>query len=166
MRVPRVLTDPSKPESFVEHLKQLQRVVDGNVEFGSPQDPSDPASTVLANGTTHNGTIVNMLGSWVERDVVASELGTLILFRHNLSIPYITVGGARQPNVRWLLFGFQHSGAGPTGAGSTISCNYDTRDEASIDEDNFPLRFYAAARTVGADPDDLRVTLFFVPVVR
>jgi len=163
MRVSRVLTDPKKPESLVEHLKQLQRVVDGNVEFGSPQDPTDPASTTLADGAAHNGTIVNMLGSWVSLDVIA--LDTLVACPHNLAVPITVVGATNQPNVQWLVFGFRHDGTGATGA-STFSCNYETGDAASISEDSFPLRFYSSSgRTVDGD-HPLRVNLYFTPAVR
>jgi hypothetical protein len=164
-RVPRVVVDDQKPKTIVEHLSRVQRVVDGDLEFGSPQDPRDPASVTLADGASHNGTLVNIRGSWVERKIVASELGTKILLTHNLGVPVNAVSAVSQPNVRWLVFGYSHKGTG-TGAGSTISCNYDTDDAADITTDAFPLRFYAAARTVGAAPDDLRVTLFFIPVVR
>lgn len=165
-RVPQVIVDPQDPRSVVEHLYRVQRVVDGRLEFGSPQDPRDPASTTLASGAAaaHNGTLLNVLGSWVEVDVVA--LDTLVLCTHNLAIPVTSVGGVNQPNVRWLLFGFQHSG-NTADAASVLSCNYELGDAASITQDAFPLRFYAAgARTVGADPDDIRASLFFVPAVR
>ena len=162
-RVPTSVVDPGNPRSIVEHLANVQRVVDGSIEFGSPQDPNDPASLTLANGTAHNGTLLNIQGSWVEVDVTA--LDTPVACRHNLEIPFVVIGGISQPNVRWQLFGFQHSGNG-VGVGSTISCNYETTDENSISEISFPLRFYATARVVGAAPDHLRVTLFFTPAVR
>lgn len=163
-RVPRVLYDPADPKAVAEHASRLQRVMDGQIEFGSPQDPNDPASVTLANGTAHNGILQNMLGAWVEVDVTA--LDTRVDCAHNLGVPITVVAATNQPNVRWLVFGYQHSGTLAI-AGSTISCNYELGDAASITSNSFPLRFYAAGtRTVGADPDDLRVTLFFVPAVR
>lgn len=164
MRIARTLPDPNDPKSIVEWLSRAQRIVDGGIEFGSPQDPKDPASTTLANGTSHNGTLVNVLGSWVEIDV--DTLDAPQNCAHNLDVPVTVVGGVNQPNVRWLVFGYQHSGTLAI-AGSTISCNYELTDAASITKDSFPLRFYAAGtRTIGADPDDLRVTLLFTPAIR
>ena len=166
-RIPPSIVLPEQPQSIVEHLLRVSREVDGRVEFGSPQDPNNPASTTLANGVIHNGTILNMKGAWVEVDVVA--LDAVVDCAHNLDVPVTLVGGVRQPNVRWLLFGYQHSGTLAI-AGSTISCNFELGDAGGapgITTNSFPLRFYAAGtRTVGADPDDLRVTLFFVPAVR
>ena len=163
-RVPRLVVDDRQPKSIVEQLSRLLRVVDGDLGFGSPQDPTDPTSTTLANGASHNGTLENVKGSWVEVDVTAAD--TLVNCVHNLGVPVTVVSATNQPNVRWMVFGFQHSGTGANAA-STLSCNYETGDAASITENSFPLRFYVGGgRTVGADPDDLRVTLFFTPAVR
>jgi hypothetical protein len=161
--VPQSVVDPDDPQAIVEHLYRVQRVVDGRLEFGSPQDPRDPAGTALATGTAHNGTILNILGSWVELDVTSQDAPVACV--HNLDVPVTSVSGVNQPNVRWLVFGWQHNGAGAA-PGSTMSCNYEPTDAASITSNSFPLRFYAAGRTIGADPNDLRVTLFFVPAVR
>lgn len=163
-RVPQTVVNPEDPRSIVEHLYRVQRVVDGRLEFGSPQNPNDPASVTLANGVAHNGTLQNLLGSWVEVDVTAAD--TLVNCVHNLGVPVTVVAATNQPNVRWLVFGFQHSGNGANAA-STLSCNFELGDAASITENSFPLRFYVGGgRTVGADPDDLRVSIFFVPAVR
>lgn len=164
MRIGRTLPDPAKPQSIVEFLARSQRIIDGQIEFGSPNDPNDPASVTLANGTAHNGTLVNLLGAWVEIDVATLDAPQACV--HNLGVPVTVVGGVNQPNVRWLVFGYQHSGTLAI-AGSTISCNYELTDAANITTNSFPLRFYAAGtRTIAADPDDLRVTLFFTPAVR
>lgn len=103
-RVPRIVVDPRQPQSVVDHLGRVQTVVDGKLEFGSPQDPTDPQSTSLADGATHNGTLQNLLGSWVEASVTA--LDTAVRFTHNLGVPVIT----GFPNVRWLVFALQHDG--------------------------------------------------------
>ena len=163
-RIPPSIVLPEQPQSIVEHLLRVSREVDGRMEFGSPQDPNNPSSTTLANGVIHNGTILNMKGAWVEVDVVT--LDAVVNCVHNLDVPVTLIGGVNQPNVRWLIFGYQHSGTLAI-AGSTISCNYELGDAASITTNSFPLRFYAAGtRTVGVDPDEIRVSLFFVPAVR
>jgi hypothetical protein len=163
-RVNRTLADPEDAISLVEVLKQIQDVVDGVIEFGSPQDPNDPASTVVADGVTHNGTLVNMAGAWVEVDITAADDGTggtRIDMVHNLGVPVTGV----LPNVRWLVFGLQHDGMGKDAA-STLSLSYDSGDSGSITADSFPLRLYVGgARTVsGSNP--VRATVFFTVAVR
>lgn len=163
-RIPQVVVNPDSPMSIVDHLYRVGRVVDGRLEFGSPQDPEDPASVTLANGTTHNGTLLNLAGSWFEKD--QDTLDTRFDCAHNLGIPVTVVGGVNKPNVRWLFANFQHNGTGVVAGTPTLSVNYDSRDAASITTNSFPLRLYAAAvRTVNAG-NPVRVTLFFTGAVR
>lgn len=163
MRIGRTLPDPSDPKSIVEYLARSQRIIDGFIEVGSPQNPNDPASTTLADGSAHNGTLVNMAGAWVEVDVTAAD--TKFDCVHNLGAQVLVSGGNNLPNVRWQVMGFQHNGTGAI-ATSTLSVNYDSRDQASISTTSFPLRLYVGVtRTVnGGNP--VRVTLFFTPAVR
>lgn len=165
-RVPRGPIGAKDPQEVVEHLGRVQRVVDGAIEFGSPQDPRDPASTTLAAGNAggHNGTLLNIAGSWVEVEVDAAD--ARFDCAHNLGVPVTVVAAANQPNVRWLVMGLRHNGAG-VNAASTLSVNYDSRDAANITLNSFPLRLYAAgARTVGGAPNTVRVSLFFTAAVR
>lgn len=159
MRVPRSLVDPRDPQSIVNQVQRLTSTVDGLLGFGSPQDPTDPQSTDLADGAAHNGSLENMDGSWVEVDVETLDAATTCT--HNLAAPAISATAS--PNVRWLVFGYEHDGTGTTGASDTVSCNYETGD--AITDDAIELRFYAANRTVDAT-HPLRVTLFFVRAVR
>ena len=154
-----MIVDPRDPQSVVDHLYRVQRVVDGDVEFGHPQDPADPQSTTLADGATHNGTLLNIRGSWVEVEVAA--LDTAVTFTHNLAQPIVS---ASVPNVRWLHFLYEHDGTGVTDGTAVVSCNYETGD--TVGENAIALRFYAAGgRTVDGD-HPLRATLFFVGAVR
>lgn len=108
-RVPYALVDPKDPLSIVEHLGRVQRVVDGKVEFGSPQDPNDPTGTTRALGVAHNGTLLNIEGSWF--DAVLTATGrTVLTCVHNLNVA--TTQPATAPNVRWLVFGVLHNGTG------------------------------------------------------
>lgn len=158
-RVARILYDPQDPKSVSEHASRVQRVVDGQIEFGSPQNPNDPQSTTVADGVTHNGILQNMLGAWVEILVdTAPGLAANITCTHNLGVPIVN---ASTPNVRWLVFGWQHNAAG-TGATSTVSVVY---EGGTVAENSIVLRFYANARTVN-DANPLKCTLFFVPAVR
>lgn len=155
-RVPRVIVDPTQPQSIVEHLGRVQRVLDGEVEFGNPQDPTDPQSTTRANGVAHNGTVLNVRGSWFEAAVTA--LNTNVTCTHNLGLPIVS---ASSPNVRWLVFGWQHDGTG-AGAGSSVSAVY---VGGAVTTNSIVLRFFAAGRTVDVI-HPLTVSLFFVPAVR
>lgn len=162
-RIARTLANPEEPKSLAEYLSRVQQIVDGGLEFGSPQDPKDPASATLANGVAHNGTLVNVAGAWFEVAVAAAD--TKFDCAHNLGAPVATVAAVKQPNVRWLVFGFQHDGTGADAA-STLSVNYETSDAASITTESFPLRLYAAGgRTVSAD-HPVKLTLFFTSGVR
>ena len=162
-RIPQAVINPEDPQAVVEHIYRIQRVVDGKLEFGSPQDPTDPASATLANGVSHNGTLQNTLGAWFSVNVTA--LDTVVACVHNLNVPITVVGGVNQPNVLWPFVCYRHDGTGATGA-SCFSCNYETGDAASITVDSFPLRFYSSSgRTVdGTHP--LRVDIYFIPAVR
>lgn len=122
--------------------EELRRILIGLVSFGHPDGLPD-----------------NMEGQWVEVSVTA--LDTRVDVAHNLGVPVAQSGGANVPNVRVLSFLIQHDGQGVTGGGDTISFNYETTDAASITADSFPLRFYAAGRTVDAT-HPLTASLFFV----
>lgn len=159
MRVPRVIVDPKNPLSIVEHVSRVQRVVDELIEFGDPQDPNNPQSTTPANGAAHNGTQSNIRGSWVEVTLNSTTLrNTNVACTHNLGVQLLS---ASQPNVRWLLFGWQHSGLG-TLAGTSVSVIY---TDGAVTSDSIQLRFYAGGMTVN-DANPLKVTLFFIPAVR
>lgn len=106
-RVPRVIVNPDDAKSLVEHLYRVQRVVDGQMEFGSPQDPRDPTSTTVANGVAHNGTILNMNGSWFS-GIIEAVGRTDLTCVHNLDTP--TTAGLIP--VRWLVWGWSHNGTG------------------------------------------------------
>lgn len=163
MRIQRTLPDPSDPKSIVEYLSRVQRIVDGGIEVGNPNDPRDPSSTTLANGTAHNGTLVNLLGAWFEIAVEAAD--TRFDCVHNLNVQVIQVAAANQPNVRWPFVCFKHDGTG-INAASTLSVNYDTRDAANITADSFPLRLYVGGgRTVSA-AHPVTITVFLTPAVR
>lgn len=164
-RIPRVIVDPKDPLSIVEHLGRVQRVVDGQLEFGSPQDPRDPNSATLAAGAAggHNGTVLNMAGAWVEADVTAAD--TRFDCAHNLGLPVTVVTAVNQPNVRWLFACFQHNGTG-VNATSTLSVNYDSRDAGSITQNSFPLRLYVGGGRTVSGPNPVRVSLFFTAAIR
>ena len=164
-RYGQLLLDPNSPQfnkSVVEAISRILQIIEGNIEFGHPQHPQLDASVVQAGAgtpTTHNGTLSNILGSWVEilLDDATNLLNTNVTCTHNLGV---TVLDAAQPNVRWLAWGWQHSGAG-TGAGSTVSTVY---TDGTVTSNAIQLRFFAAARTVTvANP--LKVTLWFIPAV-
>jgi hypothetical protein len=160
-RVPPVVLNPNDAQALVERVNELLREFNGRVSFGHPQDPNGDTSTTLAGGTgtgAHNGTLANIEGSYVELKVTALDTNVSCLHRLNLQIP-----SASQPNVRWLVCGWQHNGTGVTDGTATVSASY---EDGTVTADDCPLRFYAAGgRTVDGD-NPLGVTLFFWPAVR
>lgn len=170
-RTYEVNINPEDPNSIAEALSVLLRVVDREIEFGHPQNPigEDTTSSAQVAGEAggaipaHNGVLENIRGSWVE--ITATAADTKIDCAHNLNVPLTS--GVAEANVRWMVMGIKHDGAGATtaSAASTISVSYETGDSGSITADSFPLRVYANSRTVdGSHP--IKITLFFIPAVR
>lgn len=141
-RVPKVLVDPSSPQSIVDHLGRVQRIVDQQIDFGTPQDPRDPTSTAPADGIAHNGTIANMAGSWfqLQLDDATNLLNTDVTCIHNLGVQVV----ASRPNVLWSIKSIEHDGTG-AGAGSVVTAVY---SNGAVTTNSIQLRFFAAARTV------------------
>lgn len=162
-RVPQVVVNPNDPQSMVEHLYRVQRVVDRFVEFGSPQDPTDPASTARALGTAHNGTLQNMDGSWFEAVLEATGVTTINCV-HNLNVA--TNQPATAPNVRWLPFGVMHNGTGAAAATVAVDVWYLGSLVPTADAINLMFNLVVGgALTVNA-ANPVVVTLFFVRAVR
>lgn len=163
-RVPGSLLSNSDMQAVIEHAKATQRALNGRIEFGHPGSPlGSDLSLATGLGTSHNGTVVNIYGSWVDQTVTAKD--TAVLFRHNLDRNIVTAAGLNLPNVRWLLFGVVHGGSGVSTGVETISCNYDRRDQGAITRNALPLRFYAAAGRNVTPGTPLKVTVFFTPAV-
>jgi len=122
-RVPETPLNPDEPNSIAELADNTRREVDGNIEFGSPQDPDDLTSTELPGADAvsdprHNGTVLNIAGSWASADVTA--LDTAVTFHHNLYLDndQYTLPVSGSPNVRAMSFWWQHDGAVNTGNGT------------------------------------------------
>lgn len=156
MKVHRVRIDAGDPQSIVDQVTHIMRVLDQLVEFGDPQDPGSDGSTALA-GTTHNGRMLNVRGSFVE--LVVENLNTATTCTHNLNVQLLS---ASQPNVRWLVFGYQHNATGAAAA-NAVSVVYVDGD--TVGTNAIQLRFYAIGWTVNA-ANPLRVCLWFMPAVR
>lgn len=81
------------------------------IEIGSPQPFDDPGSTTLAGAaaTSHNGTIIDIAGSWVEISIEGVNRQTFTAF-HNLFLdtPEYAVNSTAGPNVRWQVMGWIH----------------------------------------------------------
>ncbi len=160
-RIGRTLSDPEDPKAVAEWLTRVQKAIDGDIEFGHPNDSQDLTSAVLAGSVAaaHPGTLMNIAGSWVEVEV--ETLDDPVTCFHNLDVPVIA---ANLPNVRWVVFGYQHDGTAVT-ATAAISCNYESGAPDTIAVNSIQLRFYAAAtRTVDGD-HPIKATLFFVRAV-
>ena len=164
-RIPKPPINPDAPAEIVEHLYRVQREVDGKLEFGSPQNPSDPTSTTRANGTTHNGTLLNVDGSWFDAVLTATGKSSVTCI-HNLNVGTLTP--ATVPNVRWLVFGVMHDG---TGADATsiyrVSVWFQAPSAPTANQIvlGFDIVTAGTAPTINAD-HPVVVSLFFTRAVR
>jgi hypothetical protein len=153
------ITNPTDTAQIAEAVSELQRIVDARVEFGNPQDPNGPTTTLAGSGTptTHNGQTMNILGRWVELEFTA--LDTEVVANHNLSVEVFNT----EVNVRWIVMGIRHSGDAANG---TAAISIIHEDGGTLTADTLGLRAYCAAtRTVDAD-NPIRVSLFFTPASR
>jgi hypothetical protein len=149
---------------MVKAITDVTRVVDSEIEFGHPLNPYDDQSTTLAGAgtpTTHNGSVQNIKGQWVEVEFGAVD--TAVAFTHNLNLEVIA---ANEPNVRWLFTNFQHSGAGP--ATGCLSIEYDDA-LCTVSASSIQLVLRASpggVRTIAAGANAVKCTTFFTPAVR
>lgn len=177
-QVPRVATSGGlEPDTLAisKQLDEVVQVVDSQVEFGEPQDPSDPASTTLAGvgfetpaAGAHNGTISNIHGSWVEVALTSTGI-TDYPCHHNLYIhnPQYVVPVTGQPNCRWLVFGVMHDGTNLDGT-STLSVDVSFVG-GTVDKNDTMLRFNVTAGGTALTIDGTHpvlVTLFFTQATR
>lgn len=154
-----------------EQLDQVINVINGDIEFGDPQDPNDPTSTTRAGGTgsgSHNGTLSNIMGSWVDVSLTSANV-TKVACNHNLYLnsPEHTVSVSGEPNCRWLIFGIMHDNQGEDSTSSldvSVSFLGDTVSVNSI-ELRFDPTTAGTAVTIDADHPIL-VTLFFTRASR
>lgn len=161
-RVPRVIVNPKDPQSIVEHLGRVQRVVDGRLEFGSPQDPNDPQSATVANGTTHNGTLQNLDGSWFSCVIEAAGRSNLVCI-HNLFESTFTPTAGLIP-VRWIPCGWLHDG---TGGGDLSLTVWYAGGAVAFDRITLAVNVVVTAGVVtvsAAHP--VRLDLFFIRAIR
>jgi hypothetical protein len=169
-----------EPDSLAvaQQLDEVVRVVDSQVEFGDPQDPSNPASTNRAGDDfetpatgAHNGTVSNIAGSWVE--VSLETIGTTIkkcyhnLYLDSADTPQYTVPVSGEPNCRWLPFGVMHDGTDKDDSsrmGVDISFVGDT---VAVDyiELRFNLQLAGTGVTV-SEAHPVLVSLFFTQATR
>jgi hypothetical protein len=160
MRPRRLFVDPKKPETLVDMIEELTLQEEGRISYGSPQNPEDLADTTLAGSAAgaHAGTLENMEGSWVELDVETADWPTTCY--HNLNTPVAVAGS---PNVRWLVFGYQHDG-NTADVASTVSCSFEVGDIVAVN--SIELRFYVGGTRVVNKDHPLKVTLFFIRAIR
>jgi len=173
-RVPRVTTSAGRGDpiqAISQQLDHLLRVVDQQIEFGEPQNPMDPTSSVRAGSSstdTHNGTISNLAVSWVEIELTSTGVSDATC-RHNLylSVPQYTVPVTGQPNCRWQVHAVMHDGTGKDGT-STLSVDVSWVG-GTVNVNDILLRFVVAvggtALTIDGDHPVL-VTLCFTRATR
>jgi hypothetical protein len=163
-RVPRYLVDPENPQSIVQQVEEIHRVLDGLVGFGNPQDPTSLTSTTApgAAAANHPGTMENIIGSWVE--VTFTAANTAVTCHHNLfPDPGYTLPVTGEPNVRWLLFGLSHDGDSANAA-STLSVSFKEGDTVAVN--SLQLRLHVGGARVVDGDHPVVACLFFTPAVR
>lgn len=107
-QIPEFLTRVRDPDSIEEQVIRMARLLASRISFGSPQDPTDPASTTLASGAVgeHSGTPGQMAGVWYTLSMEAT--GTMdFTCVHNLDLEPVD---SSTPNVTWMEFGRSHDG--------------------------------------------------------
>jgi len=162
-RIGKTLSDPEDKLAIVDIINQIVRVLDdANIEFGDPLSPLDDSSVVLAGAgtpTTHNGRLANIRGSWVEAQIDAAN--AVVTFTHNLDLPVV---GADEPNVRWAVLNFKHSGVGAA-PGALQLVYEDSVCTVTANTIDLVLRV-EGTRTLAAGANAVRASVFFIPCVR
>ncbi len=163
----------------LQQQAQIDRIIafaNGDIEIGDPQDPFNTTSAAILAGATnttgaHNGTIVNLAGSWVEISLTSTGITNATCY-HNLypdsadtSVWTVPVTG--EPNCRWAIKGKMHDGTSDDGTsfydvdvmfiGGTVAVN-------AIDL-RFNLILGGTSITVGGD-NPVLVTLWFTRATR
>lgn len=153
-------------ESIVQLIIELQRAVNG-VEFGDPNDPEDPDNTDLAGAAAsasdqpHQGNIQNVQGSWVEVNVTSlTNNAEDITCTHNLYLdePDYTLASGTT-NVRWLVFGVEHTGSGIT---TPIQVTALWNSSNTITANSIELTFNVSGTITVNSGNPVKITLFFV----
>lgn len=166
------------PEGIQTQIDRLVKIVDQQITFGHPHHPRDlslnyPAGTALSGdeANQHNGTLDNILGSWVEV-ILESNSRQSYVCTHNLNLksPTYTVPSAGEPNVRWFEFGELHDGTGTDGTSKPILHIVHVSDAGSPVTANaitlsFQVTYAAGTGTIDAT-HPYRVSLFFIPAVQ
>ena len=167
-KVPRVsLSGGNQPDliALSQQVNKILQIIDNRIEFGEPQDPSDPTSTTLAGdgfetpaAGAHNGTTSNIFGSWVEVALEATGVNIVKCY-HNLYLdsttsPQYTVPVSGEPNVRWLVFGYGHDGTGADAtSGLLVTPAFVSGDTVAVDyiQLRISVSTVGTAVTVSAD---------------
>lgn len=160
-KVLEVRFDPANPESVVQGLNRLIQVLNNELDLGDPLDPTSDASTTLAGAagaSGHNGRPGNLRGSWAEMEFEA--LDTEVVATHNLGAEVTN----SEVNVRWLLCGMRHSGAGTVTGVEPISIRHEDGD--TLTTNSIGLRAYAAGSPTVDASNPIRVSLWFFRVTR
>ncbi len=118
--MPKVNTGrlPGKPttESIQAQITRLTTVMNGQLEYGTTTAEQKPLIRFAGQpggGTTfHNGTMINVQGSWVEALVTGISSVEQVTCVHNLYLddPNYTLPVSERPNCRWQHWGSRHDG--------------------------------------------------------
>lgn len=152
------------------HLKRANGKADLlSVGFGDPSYFADPSVSTLAGAAaaspTHNGNVQQIEGAWVEIDLTAMH--TVATCNHNL---YLDNEGealfSGLNNVRWLVFGWQHSGQGILGQ-LTFDVYYDESETNTVNSIDLTFDIGPNDTVITVDGTyPVKATLFFTKAVR
>ncbi len=130
----------------MEELRSLLRQLLQRISFGEPTE-------------TGNGLLNNMEGSWVE--VSIPDVSSAYVCSHNLTVPVVST--FVRPNVRWLVFGMEHSDAVSAGNAYDAPFNIYYRIGDPITENSISLRLARVSNRTVDVSNPVKVTLFFIP---
>lgn len=123
-------------------ISRMAKAINGMIEFGNVTDESS-----------------NLRGQWVEESMGTGDVAAAHTFTHNMSIP---ISSAGLPNVRWLVFGFEHDGD-TVDAASALSLSFQAGD--TVGTDAIQLRLHVGGTRVVNDTHPVVATVFFTPAI-
>lgn len=150
-------------ESLVFRVRQLESILNGEIDFGYPDD---------GTGTQQ---LLNIRGAWAKTSITnvnqfGAGAGAPVTFTHNLNLPVQTTSrGDTLPNVRPFGWFFTHGdktgvNAPPAASINVSSCTFHFKLGDAVTADAIQLRVHSGIVATAIAP--LLVEIFFHPAVQ